>query len=249
MRFLIVEDLRPTSEMIKGMIKDHIQEENITEQAFNYVDAKSMILENHYDILFLDITLPRGNTFELLQDLPPEKKNKSEIIFLTGHDTKDYFLNAIKHSASGYVLKPIDIDEFKAAINKSLDNLNKASESKDLLESTKPKAANIPISLSRGAVSIMSAEEISHLVGEGSVTKVHLIEGEPLTSVKNLGHYKDSLVGNYGFLVASKSTLVNPEFIESYKHSLLEITLKNGYKMSCSRRGGRNLKEWLNSMS
>lgn len=234
--------------MIKAMINSILVEENVIEQAYSYAEAKELILKNQYDILFLDITLPRGNTFELLEDLPPEKKAHSEIIFLTGHDTKEYFLNAIKHSASGYVLKPIDLEELKAAIHKSQVNLRKSKVLSEAAIESNIIEDHVPIILVRGTVSVISVHEISHLIGEGSMTTVFLNNEDPLSSVKNVGHYKDLLVDKYGFLVISKSTLVNPSFIEVYKHSLLEITLKNGIKMNCSRRGGRKLKDWLTKM-
>ncbi len=238
--------------MIKGMINNHVKQEAIIDQAFTFDQAKAKILQHRYDILFLDITLPRGNTFDLLEQLSPEKKKESEIIFLTGHDTKEYFLNAIKHSASGYVLKPIDLDDFKAAIDKSLENLRQATietNGPSQLYGLNNNSSSLVISLPRGTSTILSVNEISHLIGEGSLTKVHLQKGDPLSSVKNLGHYKEGLIHNHGFLIASKSIIVNPDFIEVYKPILQEITLKNGIKIPCSRRGGRNLKEWLNSMN
>lgn len=252
MRFLIVEDLRATSEMIRKMIQDLVKGDVIIDQAFTFDQAKSKIMSNNYDILFLDITLPRGNTFDLLDELTEEKKRAAEIIFLTGHDTKEYFLNAIKHSASGYVLKPIDLNDFKEAMDKCLRNLNQASSKEQQdgpLTTPVLSVSNIPISLARGAVTVLPVDEISHLVGEGSLTKVHVHNEETLTSVKNLGYYKGNLIENFGFLIASKSVIVNPAFIEIYKPILQEINLKNHVKIRCSRRGGRNLKEWFNSMN
>lgn len=103
-------------------------------EASNGEEGKVAILEHHPDLVFLDIEMPRMNGFEMLNNL--SEKN-FHLIFTTAYD--HYAIKAIKYAAFDYLLKPIDIEELKVAVNKISEpkNSNTKSQVEQLQENIK----------------------------------------------------------------------------------------------------------------
>jgi len=252
MNFLIVEDIKATCEMIANMIVDIEGDIHTIERSHSKEDAYDKILANEFDILFLDINLQVGTSFDLLQVLASQKKINSQIIFLTGHNEREYLMKAIKFSAIDYLYKPIDKDELVSAITKAkieIENQEKMSQVNmlmDLVAHEKDlKHNNIAFHLPKGKIANLNTENIIYMKAEGPVTKIGLFDGSQITAVRNLGHYKEFLQDYYDYFLVSKSILINLGQLDTYDQKNLVVKMKNGDELHCSRRGGKLLKEHL----
>ncbi len=252
MRFLVVEDIKATCEMIVRMISEIVGTDHIIDKSYSQQDALVRIMENDYDILFLDINLPIGTSFDLLQTVLEKKKIQSQIIFLTGQDEREYLMSAIKFSAIDYLYKPIDKDELEEAIRKAeieISNQAKIGQVNvlmDLVANEKNlKNSTVAFHLSKGKIQNLNTNDILYMAAEGPITQINLSDNTNLTAIKNLGYYKEFLQEHCDFFLISKGLLINLDHLESYDHKSLAVKMKSGITLNCSRRGGKQLKEYL----
>ena len=204
--------------------------------------------------MFLDINLPIGTSFDLLKKVLEKKEINSQIIFLTGQKEREYLMSAIKFSAIDYLYKPVDSDELEAAIDKAKKEIEKRERIgqvnvlMDLVANEKNlKNSTIAIHLPKGKIASINTKDITHMLAEGPITQVVLENGSSITAVRNLGFYKEFLQEHCDFFLVSKSILINLDQLEYYDHKKLKVELKNGTELACSRRGGKQLKEHLQS--
>src|SRR3954469_15502940 len=110
---LIIEDEQKSREMLAAIIQKNCPELTIAGLAQNVGEGVEMIKEHRPDLVFLDISMPDGSGFDLLERVAGYK---FDLIFATASD--QHAIRAIKYSACDYLLKPIDIDELKTAVQK-----------------------------------------------------------------------------------------------------------------------------------
>lgn len=111
MKVVIIEDEKPAARRLSRMLNE-IGIEPLT-MLHSVEEAVNWFYNNeHPDLLFLDIQLSDGLSFEIFEEI----EVKSAIIFTTAYD--EYALKAFKLNSVDYLLKPIDIDELENAINK-----------------------------------------------------------------------------------------------------------------------------------
>lgn len=249
---LIVEDIADTSSYIKQRVIKLCPDIKVTDQAYTINEAYEMICEGNYDIVFLDIQLPKGTGFDLLNSLSVEKKIDFEIIFITGESEKEYTLRAIKYSALDFLYKPLDDSELVFAVNKAVSKLKSNyynRQIKLLLDrvgnNDYSKTDKIAFHLHNGVIEFINVKEIKYLQADGVISYIYLENGEKLTVTKNLGYYKEMLISDYNYYLISNSLLVNMEFIHRYNHSQLLLTLKDGTKLYASKRYGKDFKNSL----
>lgn len=111
MKVVIIEDEKPAARRLSRMLNDLEIEPmamlHSVEESVNW-----FYNNEHPDLLFLDIQLSDGISFEIFEEIDI----KSAIIFTTAYD--EYALQAFKLNSVDYLLKPIDSDELKNAIDK-----------------------------------------------------------------------------------------------------------------------------------
>ena len=110
---VIVEDELKSRDMLAAMIRKITPELDIVGLASNVSEAEKLIRELKPELVFLDISMPDGSGFDLLEKVSGQK---FELIFATASD--QHAIRAIKFSACDYLLKPIDMDELKLAVEK-----------------------------------------------------------------------------------------------------------------------------------
>ena len=100
---LLVDDEKNGRENLTGLIRSHCPNIRIVAEAASVEQAISAIQEHHPQLIFLDIEMPGGNGFQLLEHF---KDFPFEVIFVTAYD--NYAIRAIRFSASDYILKPLN---------------------------------------------------------------------------------------------------------------------------------------------
>ena len=249
---LIVEDVKETSDYICRRVSLLCPSIKKIDQALTLSEAEDLIESNRYDIVFLDIRLQAGTSFDLLKRLSDKGVINFEIIFITGESDKEHILRAIKYSAIDFLYKPLDDGELVMAVNRALDK----RESQDLNNQVKlllqrmderstVKPDKITVHLHSGILQMISVNELKYIEADGVVSKVHLKSGETITVNRNLGYYKDLLILEHDFVPLSNSILLNREYIKRYNHQTLKITLTDNTELPVSRRRGKELKEML----
>ncbi|HIC31854.1 MAG TPA: response regulator transcription factor [Flavobacteriaceae bacterium] len=194
-------------------------------------DAINAINNSQPDILFLDIQMPRIDGFELLSRL---KHINFQIIFVTAYS--DYAIEAFKQSAVDYILKPIDNDDLKIAVQKALTNIvsekeKQSNEKLFNLLSENIKKNKVIVRTSKG-ISFIPEEEVMHLEGYEGYTKIHLTDNTTLTSSYNLGKFEKALGSK--FFKCHKSHIINLEHVRHFENEGY-IVLNNEYRVPISK--------------
>jgi two-component system, LytTR family, response regulator len=206
---VIVEDEKKSREVLESLIRQNNPEVNILGVADSVEHGVELIRKSNPELVFLDIEMADGSGFDLLEKLP----NASfEVIFTTASD--QHALRAIKYSAIDYLLKPIDGDELKLAIEKitkkQLGNTNLENLKFLLQNFRKPSESYSKITLPTGnAYEIVNVKEIIRCEADGSYTSFFLENKKKLLVSASLKHYED--------------LLPTDEFIRVHHHHLINI--------------------------
>ncbi len=117
-RAILVDDEQNNIDNLKKLLEKYCPEVAVISMTTSAIDGKKMITEQKPDLIFLDIQMPDKNGFELLKSLD---SYSFEVIFVTAFDK--YGIQAVKFSAIDYLLKPINIEELKSAVNKAAEKI------------------------------------------------------------------------------------------------------------------------------
>lgn len=182
---------------------------DIVGKANNIKDAEEIILKKNPDLVFLDIEMPNGNGFDLLDKL---ENINFQIIFITAYN--QYAIKAFKYSAVDYILKPIDISNLHYAIIR-VKHLQekylgvKFSVLKDNLSTDIPEKLALPTSES---IEVVKTKNIIQFEADGNYTTVRIKSKEPVIVSKPVGEFEDILEGSC-FFRSHKSHLINLKHI------------------------------------
>ena len=212
-RALIVDDESKNIRILHGLLQTYCPQVHVVGHANGFHKALELIESSHPDLLFLDIEMPYGNAFDLLEKIMPVK---FEIIFVTAFN--DYALKAFRYSALDYLLKPVNIDELKDAVAKAEQKLNQKNVNLQLNNFInnfkKAELQKIALPLLDGLL-FVPVPEITYLHAKGSYTDVHLHNGEIHTTARTIKDYEDMLSQDT-FCRVHHAYLINVNHIKKY---------------------------------
>ncbi len=245
---VIVDDENRSVETLKSIIQQFCSDEvEVTGTANSVQEAYPLILATSPDIVFLDVEMPHGSGFDLLEKFT---KPTFEVVFTTGFD--HYAVTAIKFSALDYLLKPINIEEVREAISKAKKRIEGKHTQHNLehliqnLRHPRDKTNKIPISVVNG-FQFVPVNTIVYCEADDDYTYVHLTENQKLTVSKNIKEFED-ILANYDFFRIHHSYLINRDYIKRYiKGEGGTILTEQGNELPVSRRRKPEFLEWLNN--
>jgi two-component system LytT family response regulator len=199
------------------------------------VDTGIAAIEAHKpDIVFLDIEMPYGNGFDLLDKV---KAVNFETIFVTAFD--HYAMQALNQSAAYYLLKPIDIDELIKAVDKigrESSEENYTQHAQVLLEniragSQQPQKIMLP---TLEGFEIMPIKTIVYCEAVDNFTRFFFETGNPMLICRTLKYFEEVLK-EYKFSRIHRSYLINPDFVIRYsKGKGGYVTMANNKELEIS---------------
>ncbi|AXY75860.1 DNA-binding response regulator [Paraflavitalea soli] len=235
MKAIIVDDEKHCRESLQSMLQMHCPDVQVVAVCPDAMTAIATIATHRPDLVFLDIEMPRMNAFDLLQKLT---RIDFEIIFTTAYD--QYAIRAIKCSALDYLLKPVDADELKQAVDKLNSRPRHNMEKEQLqqvvsnLSNTAQQDFKLIIATLDGNYFLLP-DEIVYCEGNDNYTHFHLTKGRKLVSAKTLKDYEEMLA-EQGFLRIHKSYLVNLKYAVKFSKSNSTLILQDYTTLEVSRR-------------
>jgi two-component system LytT family response regulator len=210
-RVIIVDDDTKSVESLELLINKYCPAFEIVGTAYCVQEGIEEVKMLNPDILFLDVEMPDGSGFDLLQKI---NKRNFDVVFVTAHNK--YAINAIKHSALDYLLKPFDIQEFLETVEKIKRNGSTKSMNYDvLLENlSHPLPKKLVISSSKG-YEYIPVEKIIRLESERSYARIFLTNGRKIMVSKCLNDYQNMLNADVFFRVHN-SHLINLNHVVMY---------------------------------
>src|SRR5690606_3007360 len=121
---LIVEDEQWALESLSDQLNELLGKDLVLSFASTVRDAIKLISKNTYDLVFMDVHLGDGLSFDIFQEV----KTDFPVIFTTAYD--QYALKAFEHRGYDYLLKPFELEDLKKALEKVSFIFQKAEESK-----------------------------------------------------------------------------------------------------------------------
>lgn len=237
MRALIIDDERLARSALRRLLKMH-REVKVIAEAANPDEAIRAIHKASPDVLFLDVEMPGGNGFELLEKL----EDVPAVIFTTAYD--EYAVRAFEVNALDYLVKPITADRLAAALGRAQRAL--AAISKEPSNARRASAHHQIFVRDGERCWIVRLTDISLMESEGNYTRLHFGGNAPLV-YRSLTAIEQRLSPTT-FFRANRSQIVNLGWIEGVENRIegrLTIKMRNGKQVEISRRQSRSLRELL----
>lgn len=234
---VIVEDELSAREALKSYLGKYCPQVEVAGEAADARQAVPLLHELKPQLVFLDVELPFGNAFDILESC---KDLYFETIFVTAFS--EYSLKALNQSAAYYLLKPVSIEELIIAVNKVQEHIFKNEifdRNKVVIENFReqqPEKRQVIVPTVEG-FELIKMEEIVRLQGNGNFTDIFLSDGRKKMACRFLKHYAEILP--YPFVRVHKSHVININFVTSFNRSMggyvvlhdkKEIYISPGYK-------------------
>lgn len=218
LKAVIVEDEKNSQELLKELITEYCEGVEVVDIAGNVKGGLEALAVHKPDLLFLDIELPDGDGFQVLENA--EYKD-FEVIFTTAYD--QYAMKAFKFSATDYLLKPVDIDELQAAVGRVVEKHSKG-ETEDQTEKIKALIQNIrtmqqPLKRivlpTSNGFTVVNPEDILRCESDRNYTFIFLNDGRRILVSRTIKEYEEML-RDYNFFRVHQSHLINLHYLKNY---------------------------------
>lgn len=235
---IIIDDESFNRELIRDFITRLNPAYQIIGEADNIDSGYEIIRRLKPDLVFLDIKMPGGSGFELLERFDG---NEFEVVFVTGFD--EYAIKAFEFNAMDYVLKPIDQSKFKHTLqqvkNRFDNKLSNVHNLKDIIRIYNRKDAVITkIPVHRGhEVVLLDVDSLMYVEAEDGYTNFVTRDEERYTSSRKLSEFEFILDAYPYFVQINKGIYIHLRFVKSYsKGEVCIIKLMNDAAFEVSRR-------------
>jgi len=211
LKAIIVEDEQLSRDILRNYIEKYCPNVQLLGEASNIEDAYKLIQKHELDLVFLDVEMPFGNAFDLLEKV---ENRTFETVFVTAYD--QYAIEALNNHASYYLLKPISIDELIKAVNIVTQIKEKENELQHQILVPKTNSATGKITIpQQDGFEVLDINDIIFCKADDNYTEIHLANSKKLVS-KTLKYFEEALK-EHTFARIHKSYLVNVNEIVKYK--------------------------------
>lgn len=209
---IVVDDEANSRAILKNYLQKYCPTVQVLGEAASVQETLKILETENPDLLFLDVEMPYGNAFDLLEQVPDRT---FETVFVTAYD--HYAVDALNAQATYYLLKPIAIDNLIKAVDHVTHIKEREKELQDKVLTPKISAtADGKITIpQQDGFEVLKISEILYCQADDNYTKIFLNSGQKLVS-KTLKYFEDSLK-DQGFVRIHKSYLVNINMIVRYK--------------------------------
>lgn len=234
LRAVIIDDEEDAVFSLRRLAETFCTAVEIAGTGTNAISGLKVIQELKPDLVFLDVEMAGGSGFDLL-DAIPEKT--FEVIFTTAY--AQYAINALRNDAADYLLKPVAVDELRAAVERVRRKKENRKEGKPAGDDYK-----IKITDQQGTV-YLRCEDVLLFEGNGRYSTVYTVNEKRYTVSKNLKAFEEELA-DCRFFRVHKSYLINCKHVVRITHAdggFLELS--NGKQIEISRRKKAEFQEFM----
>ena len=234
---IIVEDEQTSRDILKNYLTKYCPNVNVLGEAENIDEGLILIRNNDLDLVFLDVEMPYGNAFDLLEKVGDIN---FETVFVTAFN--HYAIEALNAHASYYLMKPISIDELIKAVDYVAEIKTKENALQDqvLVPKTNSVSGKITIPQQDG-FEIINTADILYCKADDNYTEIYLNTNKKKLVSKTLKYFEDAL-NDGNFARIHKSYLVNVNEVVKYqKGKGGSVVLSNGKQLMVSASKKANL--------
>jgi two-component system, LytTR family, response regulator len=235
-RTAIIEDEENSLQVLTGLISQFAPDLEVCGVAGHVADALKLVEAQKPDLVFMDVRLADGTSFDVLKRL---QLRDFVLIVITAYD--NYAIEAFRFSAIDYLLKPVGIPEFEEAVERARKNISvtiRQNTIERLLynlgrQSGFERKINIP---TINGYEFIDLKSIAWCESDGPYTTFHLVNKSRIVSSRHLGFYEE-LLENHNFCRIHNTTIINMQFVKSYiKGRAGHVMLTDGTRLEISQR-------------
>ena len=230
LRAIIVEDEKASRDILKSYLTKYCPAVDVLGEASNVDEGLELIRNTQLDLVFLDVEMPYGNAFDLLEKVGDVD---FETVFVTAYN--HYAIDALNAHASYYLMKPISIDELIKAVDYVLEIKRKEEALQN--EVLVPKSATVQGKITlpqQDGFDVIETADILYCKADDNYTEIYLNNNKKKVISKTLKYFED-LLNDHGFARVHKSYLVNVNEITKYvKGKGGSVVLSNGKQIMVS---------------
>jgi two-component system LytT family response regulator len=242
---VIVDDVKAARESLQSDVNRYCPDVYIAGEATSVVDAVKLIRSVKPELVFLDIQLPDGTGFDVLEMF---ERVPFRVIFTTA--SNQHAIKAFKYAALDYLLKPVDPQELKSAVDRAIRVNNHSSSIDVLRENVKQgNRSHKKLALhSLDKIVVVDVKDIIRCESDVNYTRFFISDGQKIMVTRTLKEFED-LLSEHGFARIHQSHLVNAEYIKEFiKADGGHLVLKDGSEIPVSTRKRAYVMELLNSL-
>lgn len=245
MNAIIIDDEIDSLETTELLIENFCPQVKIVGVSNDAERGIRMIDKLKPNLVFLDISMPKMNGFELLKRL---KFRQFELIFTTAHD--EYAIQAFQVGAIHYLLKPIDTEELTKAVKRVETKLKHDKPTTDINSIIQQVTANRQPKIAIPSLKGLEMIEVDNIIrceADSNYAVIYLISHK-IVVTKTLKEL-EQLLSTYNFVRIHHSHLINLAHLKTYlKGEGGEVVLSNGEHVNVSRSRKNGLLKKLESL-
>jgi two-component system LytT family response regulator len=234
---LLVDDDADSRLIAITYIQKYFPEVQVVGEGTCVKEGLELIEELKPDLVLLDVQMPDGSGFDLLQNV---KEKNFEVIFITAYNA--YAIQAFRYSAVDYLLKPLSLTDFKESLAKVKERMQGKIFGKHWnnlaynLEHKNTYERRLAIATINGFV-FVDVKDIIRCESNSNYTQFYFASGKKMTSSRNLGYYEE-LLPEDKFCRIHHSHLINIDFLDQYIKggSGGTVIMKDGTELDVSQR-------------
>lgn len=230
---ILIDDEERARRTLSTLLTGYCPEIEIVAQCTNVPEGVLAINKLKPHLVFLDIEMPEYNGFELLGFF---REVDFDIIFVTAYS--EYAIKAFEVSAVDYILKPVEIEQLQAAVQKVKQkqlhsNMQQRLELlKDAFKGEEIRRIAVPMS---DGLLFIEVADIVLLEADGAYTNVFLKNGSKILVCKKLKFFEELLENRPGFFRPHRSHVININYIKKYQRGESNILMDNQLNIAVSR--------------
>ncbi|MBC7862442.1 MAG: response regulator transcription factor [Bacteroidia bacterium] len=245
MKAVIIDDIEQARNTLKKDLATYCPVVNLVGEADGVVNGAKLLSKEKPDVLFLDIQMQDGSGFDLLEII---KDASIKVIFVTAYDA--YAIKALRYSAVDYLLKPIDPDELKAAVEKlSARKINEGQSLELLAENIKGKTkAHIKLALhTQEKIHVVNITDIIRCESNVNYTEFFFANAKKMLVTKTLKDFEE-ILSEHGFFRVHQSHLVNTKYIKEFIKSEDSLVMNDNCHVPVSTRKRAEVMKMLDDL-
>jgi two-component system LytT family response regulator len=216
---IIVEDELPARETLNSYLERYFPNVSVKAETDSIKDTVELLNTKQFDVVFLDIQLTDGLGLEVLQNV---KSVLPRVIFTTAHD--NFTQEAFHYKAFGYLLKPLDPNDFKDIMNRVVKDI--------MFKDQSSRYIKVPNKTGNSSIDV---NEIIRCEAESNYTKIITIKHEQFIIAKTLKSMEEEVLPEELFLRTHKTHLVSIRYINKDNANYKELRTVNGDRVPISR--------------
>ncbi|MFM2305931.1 MAG: hypothetical protein RLZZ367_600, partial [Bacteroidota bacterium] len=209
---ILIDDEAKARRILEALLKEYCTDVEIVATAADVPSGVIAINQHKPDVLFLDVEMPGYTGFQLLDFF---RDIDFDIVFTTAHS--DYAVQAFRVSAIDFLLKPIQISELIAAVDKVKakqgHNKERLTVLKENFKDNTVKKLALPVA--EGLI-FADTDTLTHLEADGAYTHFHFEDGKKIVVSKKIKEFEEALTQQSNFFRTHRSYIVNLKKIKQY---------------------------------